>query len=112
MADFTHILQIFDAPNPSDRGEKLYRATDGVYIGLRKDLVVIFGADPQKRKGLEFIDAGSASRYLQNEVPKLDLKEQNLEIEPNVKVEQKNSGMIVLAGSMVQTPSALGRFQH
>lgn len=112
MPEFTHVLHVFDSPNPSDRGEKLYRETSGIYVGLRKDLVVIFGADPNKRKAHEFIDAGHASRFLEFEVPKIDLRDQGLEMEPSVHVENKNTGLIIMAGSGVQVPGVMTPLRH
>jgi len=108
----THILQIYHSPGRKDsiEGEKLYRADSGMLVGIRKDAVVVFGIDPNKRQGRSFIDAGRAAMFLENEVPKLDLAEHFGAGEPHVKREDLNVGLIVMTGETVQMPGGLRPF--
>lgn len=64
MARPTHIIKQY----PSNDAEILFRASDGMMIGMREKVTVIYGDDPNKRVSRLFIDSDFASRYLRNGV--------------------------------------------
>ena len=68
MSEPTHIVIFWK----SNEAEHLYRASDGIQIGQRKDHVVLFGENPNKKESRVFIDAASASKYLRGVVPQED----------------------------------------
>ncbi len=65
----THIIVSY----PSQNSLALFRASDGMAIGHAQNFTVIFGDDPAKREGRNFIDHDHAVRFLRNEVTREDL---------------------------------------
>ena len=93
MSEPTHIVIFWK----SNEAEHLYRASDGIQIGQRKDHVVLFGENPNKKESRVFIDAASASKYLRGQVPMQDMKDR---AEPRiVRVEERDAEHLVIAPS-------------
>ena len=63
--DATHIVVSF----PSQDSEQMYRAADGMFIGTRKDKLVVWGEDGNKRQGRMFLTADHAKTFLRDQVP-------------------------------------------
>lgn len=66
----THIWLYFE----SQGTEMLFRASDGICIGQRKDETVIFGEKPNKRESHIFLDAEHAIKWLREVYPAMDMR--------------------------------------
>jgi hypothetical protein len=71
MKQATHILGVY----PTADSEMLFRAADGVCIGMRKSETVVFGDEPNKRRSRIFIDKEHATKWLKTTCAEWDLKE-------------------------------------
>src|ERR1700743_1124273 len=60
----THILLHWE----TDDIDNLYRADNGVFLGGREGVTVIFGEDPKQRTARVFLDGIHADRYLRQTV--------------------------------------------
>ncbi len=85
--DATHIIVNY----PSQDSEQLYRASDGMFIGTRKDKLVVWGEDANKRVGRMFLTAEHARRFLREHVTMDDLDGVAVLIE-----DRDGEGMIVM----------------
>ena len=56
----THILSIY----PSQKSEMLFRASDGVRLGQRKNATVVFGEEPNACASRVFLDMECATKFL------------------------------------------------
>ncbi len=66
----THIVKKYESQN----SEILFRATDAIAIGQRKNEVVVYGEDPNRKTSRVFIDSKHASRFLREVIPDQDLR--------------------------------------
>jgi len=66
----THIIK----KHPSSDSEFLFRWSDGMMIGFREKVTVIYGDDPNRRVSRVFIDSDSAARYLRDGVAGKDFE--------------------------------------
>lgn len=60
MPEATHILQVW----PSQKQEVLFRASDGIRLGIRSHQMVIWGDDPNKERSHVFLSDEKAQEYL------------------------------------------------
>lgn len=94
--DYTHILHRY----PSQDTDFLFRAADGVHIGQRQQVTLVFGAEPNKRRSHLFIDAESAFRFMRDRVTAMDIDETGPEIgtdgKPHVQVIDKEAEALIV----------------
>lgn len=57
---YTHIIKQY----PTNDAEILFRASDGMMIGMKEKVTVLFGEDPNKRVSRIFMESEQASAYL------------------------------------------------
>jgi hypothetical protein len=102
--EYTHILVFFKSQNV----DYLYRATDGVRIGQRKDTTVIFGEEPNKCQGRVFVDMDYAARWLASEVPYQDLKARGIDTDVFIDI-RNGEPLVELPANSLQLPGVLTR---
>jgi hypothetical protein len=101
---YTHIIVSWE----SNQAEKLFRASDGMYVGERAGTIVLYGedpnappTDPHKRKGRDFIDTKSAAAFLREKATRHDMKVRGIEGDPVIQ-ELPQEGMVKLAEGSIE----------
>lgn len=65
----THIIKTYE----TNDAEMLFRASDGMMIGMREKVTVIFGDDPNRRVSRIFMESEHASAFLHGKVCQDDI---------------------------------------
>lgn len=100
----THIIDVY----PSQESEMLFRASDGICIGMRKKETVVFGDEPNKRNSHVFIDGMHAKKWMETVLATRDLKEHGGVGLVELEFHDKES-VISLAGGEIGFPSSAPR---
>jgi hypothetical protein len=109
----THIVLTW----PSQNFEILFRASDGMMIGERKDVTVIFGenpngnaTDPNRKQSRVFLETDEmyqgqkwnwfGSRFLRNVVAKQDMERIGIADQPVIEERIQEGSVILASGSL------------
>lgn len=104
---YDYVLEVYS----SQHSEILYRADDGIAIGQRKNCVVVFGEEPNKKSSRVFIDEEHAAAYLVEQVTIDDFSEQYDAMPIGaLKIHRiDKEGLVVPVGEMIDLPGKMSR---
>lgn len=100
----THIVVL----NNTTKEQQLFRASDGIRLGSCKEILVVYGDNPNKAEGRSFIDHEHAQRYLREEVAMLDLKTRGIEGKPVLEIRDAEA-LILQPGETLAMPGSVRR---
>lgn len=101
----THIVLNYKSQDT----EILFRADDGICIGQRKGMTVVYGEAPNTKNSRVFLDALFATKFLREKVTKDDLEARKVEGSA-VLEDRDGEGTILMPEGVMQLPHGIKNF--
>lgn len=105
---YTHILLVYK----SQDCEILFRFDDGVCIGQRKGMTIVYGEEPNKKTSRTFFDQEYAKKFLNVKIPTDDLKARDIDLTENPVLFDIRDGekLVVLPADSMEIPGGMTNF--
>ena len=99
----THIIKETSFADNEENGLELFRASDGMQVGVQHRCTVIWGEEVNRRTSRNFINREKAKMFLAEFVASEDAKKHDL---GPVEIERQAGSAILIAGSF-ELPGAI-----
>ena len=94
--------------NPTTETEQLFRASDGMRIGSCKELLVVWGDDPNKAVGRCFLTHEHALKYLRHTVAQNDAEALGVPLQLEIRNAEK---LLIQPGEVLALPGQMRKMQ-